>query len=75
MNYVEVWSSSASKQINYRSFKNKILFYYAGFDDVLELLVIHGADINAVQKNGTTPLMHACEQVGSTVELVFFTRI
>ncbi|ESO85768.1 hypothetical protein LOTGIDRAFT_85177, partial [Lottia gigantea] len=33
-----------------------------GFDDICELLVYHGANINARNKNGYTPLMLACEK-------------
>ena len=36
---------------------------YPGFDDVLELLVLSGADMNARQKNGMTALIYACQQV------------
>ena len=36
---------------------------YTGYDDMMELLVLHGANINAQQKNGTTALMLAAEQV------------
>lgn len=32
-------------------------------DNIVELLLRRQADVNAVQKNGMTALMHACEQV------------
>lgn len=47
---------------------NKCFFYHtitAGFDDIAELLVSNGGDINAQQKNGTTSLMLACEHVSN----------
>ena len=31
-------------------------------DNIVELLLRRQADVNAVQKNGMTALMHACEQ-------------
>lgn len=34
-----------------------------GFDDVLELLAVCGASVNADSKNGMTPLMMAAELV------------
>ena len=34
-----------------------------GYDDVLELLAVYGASVNADQKNGTTALMIAAELV------------
>ena len=34
-----------------------------GQTEIVNLLVEYGANVNARQKNGTTILMHACEQV------------
>ena len=39
------------------------MFFCLGFDDILEYLVVKGANVNGELKNGTTALMLACEQV------------
>lgn len=49
-------------------FKFTFSIFCSGFDDVLELLVVKGANVNAEQKNGTTALMMACEQVRSLTQ-------
>ena len=42
-----------------------------GYDDILELLILNGANVNVRQKNGCTALMLACEQgLRCTVELL-----
>lgn len=37
--------------------------YLAGLDEMSDLLIEHGANINAQMKNGMTPLMIACHSV------------
>ena len=44
-----------------------------GYDDVLELLVINGANFNARSKNGISALMLACENVRS-IEYLFILK-
>lgn len=46
----------------------------AGQDGIVELLLRRRADVNAVQKNGMTALMHACEQVTMTL-FGYFKRL
>lgn len=40
---------------------------YFGFFEIVRYLVEHGADINARNKDGKTPLMHACERYRSDI--------
>ena len=41
--------------------------FCVGFDDLLELLVRHGANLNATTKKGMTALMLACERVSRCI--------
>ena len=48
-----------------------MFLYFSGYDDILELLILNGANINVRQKNGCTALMLASEQgLRCTVELL-----
>lgn len=44
-------------------YEDHSLVVCSGFDDILEMLILTGANINARQKNGSTALMIACEEV------------
>ena len=40
-----------------------IIVCISGHDDISDLLIEHGADINAQMNNGMSPLMIACHSV------------